>query len=178
MNENVQAALIAYKAYQLGRDAILRKETDQALLLTSKAISLLEQQHESEQTLRRRIFYTLIRAEVLRASDPVPDRTKAKLIGERLKEEGCVGPFGLYMNIIEATTSKSTSGNYGDMTVPGGSPVTDSETRIDRFGNEVHIDKVAKAVNLAKSDLTRHQKFLNHALEEVIRLHKLTAESG
>lgn len=173
IDRNVQASLLAYKAYEIGRDATVRKKTGRAVRLVSACISQLATKGETEETLRRRVFYTLIRAEILRTSDPVPDRTKAKEIGERLKKNGCIDPFGLYMKIIEVTTNKATAGNYGDMTTRTSPPVQNSESFRDRFGNEIHIDKAAAAVSLAPAEMTRHQKFLHMRLEDIIRLHKL-----
>jgi hypothetical protein len=170
---NLQAKLLAYKAYQIGRDATLRKCTEREARFTLMCISQLEKQGQSEEILRRRLFYTLINAEIHRTSDPVPDRMKAKEIGEELKKRGCVDPFELYMKIIKATTNTATAGNYGDITTRKNLLIQDSESFIDRFGHEIKIDKAAAAVNLSPGEIKRNDMILSLRLEEIARLHKL-----
>lgn len=173
MARNVQARLLAYKAYRLGRDAADPGPAERVGRMAQSCIYKLLELGESELTLRRRLFYTLIIAEIHRKSDPVPFRSEAKEIGQRLKENNCVDPFELYMKIIEATTNTVTAGNYGDFTTERNSLIQDSESHINRFGCEVHSDRAAAAIKLSPADIDRHGKFLSMDLEEIIRLHDL-----
>jgi hypothetical protein len=170
---DLQAKLLAYKAYTLGREAVSRGSEAEETYLARAWLRDLENHSPSEQTLRRRLFYTLILAEIHRVSDPVPFRQSAMELGERLESMGALNPVPLFMYIIRATTGSLGTGNLGDFTTQAVEPIQDSWSSTDEFGNLITIDAAQSALGLSDRDLEEFRWFLRKPLREVARLHGL-----
>jgi hypothetical protein len=112
MKDESIAKLIALKAYLLVKQAdphergALREKAERAVHFFVG--------HESFESIRRRVFYNLILAELLRNTDPIPYRAAAVDDGERLSALGYSDPASIYMKIVEATTERLTTAHFGD----------------------------------------------------------------
>src|SRR5271166_3153635 len=116
MDANLQATFLAYKAYKIGRESVLRDRVPDDACFVRDCLSELESRPSTEEVVRRRLFYTLILAELHRRNDPVPFRESAMHLGEKLEQLGLPNPFPMFMNIIRATTRPPSTGNFGDIT--------------------------------------------------------------
>jgi len=173
VNPYIQAKLLAYMAYKFGRESACRGSEAEETSLVCAWLRDLETYGTTEKTLRRRLFYMLILAEIHRLSDPVPFRQSAMELGEQLEVIGALSPFPLFMRIIRATTVSPTTGNFGDITTPPMEPIQDSRSFTDQFGNVITIDVAQSALGLSDHDLAEFDRFLKKPLREIARLHGL-----
>ncbi len=173
MNPDIQAKLLAYKAYKLGRESAWRGSEAEETSLVCAWLRDLENYAPTEKNLRRRLFYMLILAEIHRLSDPVPFRQSSMELGEQLEAMGAPNPFPLFMCIIRATTESPTTGNFGDITTPAVEPIQDSRSFTDQFGNVVTIDVAQSALGLSDRYLAEFDWFLRKPLRGIARLHGL-----
>jgi hypothetical protein len=173
MDHVLQAKLLAYKAYKLGRQAVARRTAFEDATFVHTIMPKLEALPRTEETIRRRLFYTLILAELARLDDPVALRESAMALGQQLEEMGKPNPFRFYMNIIAATTRSPTSGNFGDAKRQGAEPIQDTSWYERQFGYEIVEDVPQKALGLSDDDLTPLDGFLQKSLREIGILHSL-----
>lgn len=143
--------------------------------MARSCVRKLEDLPDTETTLRRRLFYTLILAETHRRSDPLPYREAAMDLGERLEQMGVADPFRPYMRIIQATTNAPTTGNFGDLKTPSVELIWDTSSYVDEYGNEVVTDLAQRAVGLSDGHMAEFDKFLVKSLQEIARLHELAS---
>jgi hypothetical protein len=97
------AKIAAYNAYRIGREALLQGQAGDVRDQARQCLAGLQFQSPTIETLLRRMFYTLILAELYRPLDPLPYREAAFDLGARLAELGSENPFSYYMKIVEAT---------------------------------------------------------------------------
>ena len=173
MDANLQATLLAYKAYKIGRESVLRDRVPDDACFVRDCLSELESRPSTEEVVRRRLFYTLILAELHRRTDPVAFRESAMHLGEKLEQLGLPNPFPMFMSIIRATTQPPSTGNFGDITTSAVEPIQDSSSYTDDFGNVVTVDLAQSALGLSDGDLAKFDRFLQKSLREITRLHGL-----
>jgi len=173
MDLNLQAKLLAYKAYRLGRESVTRDSVAEDSRFVGSCLNGLEGRPQTEETVRRRLFYTLILAELHRLSDPIRHRQAAMDLGEQLERLCVPNPFSLYMRVIAATTGSPTTGNFGDITTSSAGPITDTTSRRDELGNVISIDLAQSAIELSDLDSSNFDAFLRKSLPEIARLHGL-----
>jgi hypothetical protein len=181
MRPKLQAKLLAYKAYKLGRYSVCRQAIAEDAAFVQHCLFTLQQLPQTAETLRRRLFYTLILAEMHRPTNPVEYRKSALELGRMLESEGCPNPFPLFMKIVEATSQPPTTGNFGDIRTASATQIRDTTSFINAFGDEVVIDLAQRALKLTERDLEGVDRFLQMSLREVARSHDLvtaTPESG
>src|SRR5207253_1365972 len=97
------AKIAAYNAYRIGREALLQGQAGEVRDQARQCLAGLQYQSPTIETILRRMFYTLVLAELYRPLDPVPYREAAFDLGARLAELGSENPFWYYMKIVEAT---------------------------------------------------------------------------
>ena len=90
--------------YKLGRESVLQDSVPDDARFVGDCLSQLGS--PPEEVLRRRLFYTLILAELHRRSDPVPFRQMAMQIGQELEDLRLPNPSPMFMSIIEATRDR------------------------------------------------------------------------
>jgi hypothetical protein len=173
VNPAIQAKLLVYKAYKIGRESVSQCSGENDTRAVSAWLKILEARPPTEDNLRRRLFYTLILAEIHRLSDPVPFRETALELGEKLEAIGAVSPFPLYMRIIGATTNSPSAGNFGDIATPAVIRIQDSWSDIDQFGNIITVDLAQSALEMSNHDLDKFYRFLRKPLLDIARGHDL-----
>jgi hypothetical protein len=112
MRDEAIAKILALKAYLVVKQAP-RHAHDALRAKVERAVHFLEGRDTAE-SLRRRVFYNLVLAELLRDADPSPYRVAAREDGERLTKLGYADPTPLYMKIVDATTERLTTAHFGD----------------------------------------------------------------
>ncbi|KAF0247031.1 MAG: hypothetical protein FD180_148 [Planctomycetota bacterium] len=177
MNPDLQSKLLVYKAYQLGREAILRGLRNEHEDLARASLSALDALEGTAEVVRRKCFYTLILAELHRLSDPMPYRESAMELSDQLMTLGGMSsrqrPFEIYMKVVNATTQSPTVGNLGDFNTSGVNLVQDTTSETDEFGKEISVDRVQRALGLSDEEYDRFYGFLQKSLPEVIQAHGL-----
>lgn len=128
-------------------------------------------------TLRRRIFYNLVLAELLRASDPIPYRVAAVEDGERLAGLGYADPTPIYMGIVDATTERLTTAHFGDFkSSPTWSHSWRSNSPLAK--SQAFQGNLASALIAAQLDdslAETYDKFLREtSLDEIMKAHGIT----
>jgi hypothetical protein len=175
MKDQVVAKLIALKAYLVVKQAA-PQEHDVLKDKAAHAVHFLKSQNTLE-GLRRRVFYNLVLAELMRDTDPVPYRAAAMDTGERLSELGYVDPTPIYMQIVDATTERLTTAHFGDFKSSPSwshsswshSPVAESQAFHGSIG------PVLAAVKLEESVAEDYDKFLQvTSLDEIMKKHGIS----
>jgi hypothetical protein len=175
MNPNLQARLLAYKAYKLGRESASRGTIEEDDRFVRSCLARLKSSPPTAEIRRRRVFYILILAELHRLSDPVADREAAMQEGEQLESMGLPNPFPLYMRIIERTTRSPTTGNFGDLRNRATELIQDTTSYKDRFGNLITVDLAESALELSQGESAPHDRFIQKSLKEIAHLHGLVS---
>lgn len=148
-NRDWQYKIMVYVAYTEGRVIAINGLRYRDIDIAKMAIGKLDLKPESEEKFRRLVFYNLVLAEAYRESDPSQYRKQAKRISLMLGKLGAPNPFDMYMRIVEVTTAKVSSGNFGDITVSSVHPIRDSvAVGFDDDGKLRHYDIIATALNL------------------------------
>src|SRR5438128_6921764 len=107
------AKAIALKAYLVVRQAAAHEHSTMRAN-AERAVQFLAGDGTAD-GLRRRVFYNLVLAELLRDTDPTSHRAAALDNGERLAALGYADPAPIYMRIFEATTERLRIADFGGL---------------------------------------------------------------
>lgn len=172
MKDQGVAKIIALKAYFVVKQAAA-DEHHTLRANAERAVRFLA----GDQTvhgLRRRVFYNLVLAELLRDTDPISYRAAAVDDGERLAALGYADPAPIYMRIVEATTERLTTAHFGDFksssiwshSSRSNSPLAESQAF------QGSVAPALAAVQLEQSVEEAYNKFLQEAsLDEIMKKH-------
>jgi hypothetical protein len=172
MKDDRVAKVLALKAYLLVKQAA-PNDHEALRAKAERAIRHLQGQ-ETADTLRRRVFYNLVLAELLRDTDPIPYRAAAMDDGEQLTELGCTDPASIYMRIVEATTERVTTARFGDF---NSSPIWSHSSWSNSPLAELQafrgsIMPALAAVQLEEPVAKKYDKFLQTTtLDEIMKKH-------
>jgi hypothetical protein len=173
------AKIAAYKAYRLGREAIVQGRSTELIALARGCLARLEAEMPSAVLLSRSLFYTLVLAELNRSADVVPYREAASELGEKLETLGQHNPFPHYIKIVAATDQCYSTGNFGDFTTAAtGSLVKGTTSYRDFFGNTHEVDLARPALEISEADLQSHARFLEMSLQEIATGHGLRHQAS
>ncbi len=166
------AKVLALKAYLIVKQAASNEQAD-LRAKAERAVRFLAGQ-DTVDALRRRVFYNLVLAEILRETDPIPFRAAAVDDGERLTELGYVDPTPIYMRIVEATTERLTTAHFGDFkSSPGWSHSWWSNSPLVK-SQEFHASfaPALAAVQLERAVAEEYEEFLQTTtLDEILTKH-------
>jgi hypothetical protein len=172
MKDDGVAKVLALKAYLVVKQ-VAPNEHGALRAKAERAVRVLKGQ-DTVDALRRRVFYNLVLAELLRDTDPIPYRAAAVDDGERLTELGYSDPASIYMRIVEATTERLTTAHFGDFkSSPNWSHSWWSNSPLAK-SQAFHgsIAPALAAVQLEWSLVEEYDKFLQTtSLDEIMKKH-------
>jgi hypothetical protein len=172
MRDAAVAKVLALKAYLVVKQAAAN-EHGMLRAKAERAVRFLKGQ-DTVDTLRRRVFYNLVLAELLRDTDPIPYRAAAVEDGERLTRLGYADPASIYMRIVEATTERITSAHFGDFkSSPNWSHSSWSNSPLATSqAFHASMAPALAAVQLEESVAADYDKFLQTTtLDEIMKKH-------
>jgi hypothetical protein len=172
MKDQGIAKVIALKAYLVVKQAAPH-EYSALMEKAQRAVRFLEG-HETVDGLRRRVFYNLVLAELLRDTDPIPYRAAAVDDGERLSALGYADAATIYMKIVEATTERVTTAHFGDFkSSPNWSHSNWSNSPLAEWqAFQGSIAPALAVVQLEQWVAEEYEKFLEaSSLDEIMKKH-------
>lgn len=172
MKDEGIAKVLALKAFLTVKQAALPEHA--ALRAKAERAVRFLQSQDTLNALRRRIFYNLVLAELLRYAHPIPFREAAADDGKRLTERGYADPTPIYLRIVDATTERLTTAHFGDFkSSPHWSHSRRSNSPLAQ--SQAFQGSVAPALAAAQLDNAleaRYEKFLRETpLDEIMKEH-------
>jgi hypothetical protein len=174
MDSRDVAKVIALKAYLVAKQATSHEHKTLAQK-AERAVRALTGR-DTPESMRRRVFYNLVLAELFRERDPIPYRTAAMDDGERLAALGLGNPAAIYMRIVEATTERVTTAHFGDFnSSPCWSHSWWSDSPLaESLAFQGSIGPALAAVQLEDSLAEQYDKFLvGMSLDEIMKEHEI-----
>jgi hypothetical protein len=154
------AKLIALKAHFVGRRAVADGSVAAHEKLAARALdALTRKSDDSEESLRRQVFYTLVLAELERQTGAIQHRRAAKILGHRLG--GTANPFPVYMKLVALTMSTHRARDWGTVDAA-------------RITAVIEEERLVEELDLSPSVLRQFRGLLyEHTLESMMERHGL-----
>ncbi len=167
----VIAKIMAIKAFAI---AAMSNPKQKPILLEKarNAVGVLSSKSDL-QSIRRRIFYRLILAEIARQNDPLEHRLLALQDGDLLSKHGASDPFFFYMQIVDAFTRRKTTANFGDLVSSTAWSHSNSDsTMTQHHSANSSIMLAIDTLNLTDEEITEHRDFLDNIdLDTILNSH-------
>ncbi len=171
-----KSKLVAFLAYHVGSSVLLERTSLQQRDNFSNAaqgyLNQLEDREASVSTLRRKIFFVLVLAEIYRASSDLQHRVLAMELSEQLEDQGEGNPFEHYMTIVNFTTEKLNTGNFGDLSVGASqairNPLGDRVSRDPLTGEDFVVPaEIHQWLELDDAEARCFESYLGHTIHEM-----------
>jgi hypothetical protein len=161
--------IVVLKAFDSGSTARANGTAVTADSLCKRTLAALSTQSPTTRVLQLRMLFMLLLAEMNRPQGAVPYCEAASHVADLLEDEGepsC--HLKLYMDLLNAVSPTTTTGNFGDLTEFGLQTESRTVTKRNFRGFSYQEDIVLPNLGLSSGDALVHDRFLAASLQEIV----------